>query len=113
MIDCLSCKHAEPACAPDGSVDFRIKNCKRFPPTPVILMGPNGPGVSAMFPTVGAGVRCGEWTSKLSITEQLADMVKPHPYARANSNGRDICAVCGLGEFAPLHGCAATGVLSE
>lgn len=42
MTDCLSYKYAEPARAPDGSVDFRIKNCKRFPPTAIVLMGPNG-----------------------------------------------------------------------
>lgn len=61
MTDCMSCRHAVPARAPDGSVDFRIKNCKRFPPTPIVLMGPNNvPMMSAAFPTVGPGVSCAE-----------------------------------------------------
>lgn len=80
MTDGPSCKHAEPARAPDGSVDFRIKNCKRFPPTPVVLIGPNGqPAMSAFFPVVGAGVLCAEYSE--------SDVSREARAARMESNG--------------------------
>lgn len=89
MTDCMSCRHAEPARAPDGSVDFRIKNCHRFPPTPIVLMGVGGnPMMSAAFPTVGKGVRCAEHAERESLCCKLYSPV----FAQEDAP----CKICGF-----------------
>lgn len=74
MTDCLSCRHAKPAQAPDGRIDFNVKICVRMPPTPILL--PAAPGqvqLSVMFPTVGKGVVCGEHDPRLIGEENMSD----------------------------------------
>lgn len=77
MTDCLSCRHAAPAQGPDGRIDFTQKICVRMPPT-LILLPTQVPGqvqLSAMFPTVGKGVVCGEHDPRL-IGEERAEGVQ-------------------------------------
>lgn len=66
MTDCLSCRHAVPARAPDGRINFSMKICIRMPPTPVVVpAAPGSVSIQPMFPVVGKGVFCGEHDPRL------------------------------------------------
>ena len=44
----------------DGSTPNQGR-CKRYPPTALILMTPNGPGEAGIYPPTGYNNVCGEW----------------------------------------------------
>lgn len=59
-VDCLSCSFTEPVVLPGGAIDFSRKVCRRFPPTPIPVMTPQGQQLGIAQPTVGKGVWCWE-----------------------------------------------------
>lgn len=42
MKKCGDCAFAQPAKERDGTVNFQVKECHGFPPTPVFAVGPRG-----------------------------------------------------------------------
>lgn len=68
--DCLACEWAVPSRTADGRINFAIKMCVRMPPTPVVIV--SAPGTvsgQTMFPTVGKGIYCGEFSPREDVTE--------------------------------------------
>lgn len=62
---CKTCAYRKTVTAPDRSL---VQNCKRLPPTVVVLLIQTGTGMTqqptAMFPGVDMDDWCGEWASR-------------------------------------------------
>lgn len=64
MRDCMTCKYTAPAIDNQGKINFALKVCKRFPPSPIPIMTAQGQQLGVAHPTVGKGVFCYEWAEK-------------------------------------------------
>lgn len=55
---CGNCRFSVPARGPKGEIDFKTRWCRRNPPTPIIVPGPQGPVVKALWPTLHVTDAC-------------------------------------------------------
>jgi len=76
-LDCNHCTHSR--VMPDGSLQ-----CRRYPPTPVMLPGKTVLGapaiqVNSIWPPVPMDAACGEWSpcSDGKLTIKQTDLVQP------------------------------------
>lgn len=62
---CKTCAHRATAVAPDKTL---VQNCKRFPPTVVVVVVQDPAGMrqqpTAVYPGVDLDDRCGEWSAR-------------------------------------------------
>lgn len=69
MKTCGDCVFGQPAKAEDGTINFTIRTCYGFPPTPLLAPGPGGrPVPVGIRPTVGAqDPACSLFKQKISL----------------------------------------------
>ena len=58
---CGSCKYSIPAKKSDGTIDFRQRFCRRFPPTPIMMPTAQGPTIQFILPTLDVNATCWEF----------------------------------------------------
>lgn len=69
MNSCHKCRFSVPARGPDGKINFQSKTCRRYPPELLLVPGPKGPMLQALWPIVGVHDSCGEFKDNPDAVE--------------------------------------------
>ena len=69
---CGLCAHGTIARSPTpGKLDFTKRECRRFPPQPMLFQGPGGVQIIMQFPVLERDQWCGEYERGDDQTSQL------------------------------------------